>query len=68
MASRADVDPSGRIIKLGAGGCPWRDHVFDLEKEMGLTDPDSNTILYVLVRRGQVTRLCLPAAHSLNTQ
>ena len=28
------VDPSGEIIELEGGGCPWKEHLFELEKDL----------------------------------
>ncbi|WIA08794.1 hypothetical protein OEZ85_008216 [Tetradesmus obliquus] len=44
IAERHQVDPSGQIIVLKQGGCPWKDHLFNLEKELAVEVP----ILYVL--------------------
>ncbi|KAI8872720.1 metal-dependent protein hydrolase [Ramicandelaber brevisporus] len=41
-----DVDPSGRIIILERP-CPWKDHLYTLEEEAGLTDPHSK-VAYIL--------------------
>ena len=40
----AEVHPSGRVLKLSAGGLPWKDHLFDLEEELAL----KGRFLYVL--------------------
>jgi len=33
LAKRFDVDPSGQIMLLD-NGCPWKSHLFSLEKEL----------------------------------
>jgi hypothetical protein len=33
------VHPSGRVIELPKGGCPWKEHLYRLEEEMGKEDP-----------------------------
>ena len=33
------VDPSGEIIEFTEGGCPWKEHLFDLEKELEVEVP-----------------------------
>ena len=38
------VDPSGEVMCLSKGGCPWKDHLFTLEKELEI----SPLIKYVL--------------------
>ncbi|CAK1545426.1 unnamed protein product [Leptosia nina] len=43
LESRFDVHESGKILVLKQF-CPWKDHLFDLEEEMGLT----NQIKYVI--------------------
>ena len=53
MASRKDVDKSGKIIKLDRY-CPWKDHLFELEQEemkMNTSEDkggESHEILYCL--------------------
>lgn len=44
LAKRCDVDPSGQIVTM-VGYCPWKDHLYQLEKEQGIEKP----ILFVLV-------------------
>ena len=33
------VDPSGEIIELQGGGCPWKEHLFDLEQDLKIEVP-----------------------------
>lgn len=33
------VDPSGEIIELEGGGCPWKEHLFELEKDLNIEVP-----------------------------
>lgn len=33
------VDPSGEIIELEGGGCPWKEHLFELEEELKIEVP-----------------------------
>ena len=33
IAARASVDPSGEIIEFPGGSCPWKTHLFAIEKE-----------------------------------
>ena len=35
----AKVDPSGEIIELEGGGCPWKEHLFELEKDLQIELP-----------------------------
>jgi len=75
MKERFTVHPSGEIILLDSF-CPWKDHLFTIEQEMGLKEPNQQ-IKYVLfcdslnswrvqcvpVRSGSFeNRLSLPAA------
>lgn len=46
VAERHSVDPSGRIIKLPQGGVPWKQHLYTLEDDLGLTSDDN--VLFVL--------------------
>ncbi|KAE8626998.1 hypothetical protein XENTR_v10006830 [Xenopus tropicalis] len=36
IRKRIQVDESGEVIVLAQGGCPWKEHLFQLEKELGL--------------------------------
>lgn len=44
LNGRNKVDASGEIMCLSQGGCPWKDHLFTLEKELEI----SPLIKYVL--------------------
>lgn len=33
------VDASGVVLELPRGGCPWKEHLFGLEKELALPEP-----------------------------
>jgi uncharacterized UPF0160 family protein len=43
IEKRNEVDPSGKIIVLSQF-CPWKDHLFDLEKEFGI----QGQVIYIL--------------------
>ena len=45
IEDRFKVDESGLIIEFNEGGCPWKEHFFDLEKKMNLLD---KPILYAI--------------------
>lgn len=45
IEDRFSVDESGQIIEFNNGGCPWKEHFFQLEKKMGL-DVGDKKILY----------------------
>ncbi|XP_057375722.1 MYG1 exonuclease-like [Daphnia carinata] len=47
IEDRFSVDESGQIIELKNGGCPWKEHFFELEKKMGLDVADKQ-ILYCI--------------------
>ncbi|KAI8056785.1 metal-dependent protein hydrolase [Syncephalis plumigaleata] len=47
MEQRLEVDASGAILCL-EHFCPWKEHLFELEKEQGITDTTANRPLYVL--------------------
>jgi len=38
LDGRHKVDPSGQIIKLPVAGCPWKEHLAQLEEEQKLGD------------------------------
>ncbi|XP_077430517.1 MYG1 exonuclease isoform X2 [Vanacampus margaritifer] len=60
---RYKVDPSGQVMEFSQGGCPWKEHLFALEKELQVETP----IKYVLYcdQNGQWRVQCVPAG--LNT-
>jgi len=45
--NRFKIDPSGKIMELSTGGCPWKEHLFPLEKKLGLDDPEKQ-LIYVI--------------------
>ena len=45
VLARHETDPSGEIIKFESGGLPWRNHLYDLEKELQV-DPLIKFVLY----------------------
>lgn len=45
LLKRMDVDASGEIIAFKSGGLPWRNHLYDLEKEHKV-DPLVKFVLY----------------------
>ncbi|KAK7915564.1 hypothetical protein WMY93_011325 [Mugilogobius chulae] len=63
VLNRHKVDPSGEIVMFSQGGCPWKEHLFVLEKELQVTTP----IKFVLYpdQNGQWRIQCVPAG--LNT-
>ncbi|XP_078394198.1 MYG1 exonuclease, partial [Cetorhinus maximus] len=58
VRGRFEEDPSGEIIVLGKGGCPWKEHLFELEKELRVEKP----IKFVLFpdQRAQWRVQCVP--------
>ncbi|XP_037107966.1 UPF0160 protein MYG1, mitochondrial [Syngnathus acus] len=60
---RYKVDPSGQVMEFSQGGCPWKEHLFALEKELQVETP----IKYVLYsdQNGHWRVQCVPAG--LNT-
>ncbi|XP_077185097.1 MYG1 exonuclease [Paroedura picta] len=39
IQQRFEVDPSGEILLLDQGGCPWKEHLFNLEEDLGVKKP-----------------------------
>lgn len=39
IAFPLQVDTSGVMLELPQGGCPWKEHLFSLEKELALPNP-----------------------------
>ncbi|XP_043302272.1 MYG1 exonuclease isoform X1 [Cervus canadensis] len=52
------VDPSGEIIELAKGGCPWKEHLYQLESGLSPT----GTIAFVIYtdQAGQWRVQCVP--------
>ncbi|XP_018534481.1 UPF0160 protein MYG1, mitochondrial isoform X2 [Lates calcarifer] len=63
VKERHQVDPSGEVVLFSQGGCPWKEHLFALEKELQVETP----IKFVLYpdQNGQWRVQCVPAG--LNT-
>ena len=36
LERRFEVHPCGRIIEFASGGCPYKEHLYELEEEQGL--------------------------------
>lgn len=56
---RTQVDPSGEVLMFSQGGCPWKEHLFTLEKELNVETP----IKFVLYpdQNGNWRVQCVPA-------
>ncbi|XP_076860625.1 MYG1 exonuclease [Brachyhypopomus gauderio] len=59
IQTRHKVDPTGEVVVLAQGGCPWKEHLFSLEKELKVEVP----IKFVLYpdQSGQWRIQCVPA-------
>ncbi|VDP23334.1 unnamed protein product [Soboliphyme baturini] len=53
------VDPSGEVIEFNSGGCPWREHLFELEKELQVKP--INYVLFPSYDRKSWMIVCVPA-------
>lgn len=45
IQKRFEIDPSGEIIVFQDSGCPWKEHLFDIEKEKNI-EPLIKFVLY----------------------
>lgn len=45
VENRKETDPSGEIIVFPNGGCPWRDHLFEIEEEQNIS-PSIKYVVY----------------------
>ena len=56
------ADPSGEVVILSQGGCPWKEHLFALEEELKVDTP----IKFLLYpdQNGQWRVQCVPAGLS----
>ncbi|XP_042554716.1 MYG1 exonuclease isoform X2 [Dipodomys spectabilis] len=67
LAQRFQVDPSGEIVELAKGGCPWKEHLFHLES--GLSPPVAITFVIYTDQNGQWRVQCVPKeAHSFQSR
>ncbi|XP_030058034.1 UPF0160 protein MYG1, mitochondrial [Microcaecilia unicolor] len=39
VRKRFEVDSGGEIVIFAQGGCPWKEHIFHLEQELGVEKP-----------------------------
>uniref|UniRef100_A0A4W5JWV5 Uncharacterized protein n=1 Tax=Hucho hucho TaxID=62062 RepID=A0A4W5JWV5_9TELE len=64
---RKQVDPSGEVVVFSQGGCPWKEHLFSLEKELSV-DTSIKFVLYP-DQNGQWRVQCVPAGlHTFNNR
>ncbi|XP_010902804.2 UPF0160 protein MYG1, mitochondrial isoform X1 [Esox lucius] len=59
LKMRNQVDPSGEVIVFSQGGCPWKEHLFSLEKELNV-ETSVKFVLYPDQNR-QWRVQCVPA-------
>lgn len=57
LLSRLETCPSGRIVALEAGGMPWKNHLYELERTHGI-DP---LIQFVLYQDSSACGACRPS-------
>ena len=57
LENRFNVHPSGKIIKFDNGGCPWKEHLYELENEQGISEEDE--ILYAIFEDSNGSWRCL---------
>ncbi|XP_008573070.1 PREDICTED: UPF0160 protein MYG1, mitochondrial [Galeopterus variegatus] len=57
LAQRFQVDPSGEIVELAKGGCPWKEHLYHLESELS---PPVVTFVIYTDQGGQWRVQCVP--------
>uniref|UniRef100_A0A8C6R4F2 Melanocyte proliferating gene 1 n=1 Tax=Nannospalax galili TaxID=1026970 RepID=A0A8C6R4F2_NANGA len=58
LAQRFKVDPSGKIVELAKGGCPWKEHLYHLESE--LSPPVAISFVIYTDQAGQWRVQCVP--------
>ncbi|XP_067832930.1 UPF0160 protein MYG1, mitochondrial [Heptranchias perlo] len=58
IRDRFKEDLSGEIVVLTKGGCPWKEHLFELEKDLKIEQP-IKFVLY-MDQRGQWRVQCVP--------
>ncbi|PNI32940.1 C12orf10 isoform 4 [Pan troglodytes] len=58
LAQRFQVDPSGEIVELVKGACPWKEHLYHLES--GLSPPVAIFFVIYTDQAGQWRIQCVP--------
>uniref|UniRef100_A0A5F9CGV1 MYG1 exonuclease n=1 Tax=Oryctolagus cuniculus TaxID=9986 RepID=A0A5F9CGV1_RABIT len=58
LAQRLQVDPSGEIVELAKGGCPWKEHLYHLEST--LCPPVAIAFVIYTDQAGQWRVQCVP--------
>uniref|UniRef100_A0A2K5H6Q0 Uncharacterized protein n=1 Tax=Colobus angolensis palliatus TaxID=336983 RepID=A0A2K5H6Q0_COLAP len=58
ILSLFQVDPSGEIVELAKGGCPWKEHLYHLES--GLSPPVAIIFVIYTDQAGQWRVQCVP--------
>lgn len=58
LTQRLQVDPSGEIIELAKGGCPWKEHLYHLES--GMSPPVTIAFVIYTDQAGQWRVQCVP--------
>ena len=46
IETRKENDPEGRLIMFETSGCPWKEHLFNIEEKLGI----KGEILYVIYK------------------
>ncbi|XP_058869378.1 MYG1 exonuclease [Acipenser ruthenus] len=59
IRTRDEVDVGGEVVVFTQGGCPWKEHLFNLEQELGI-EPTVKFVLYP-DQSGQWRVQCVPA-------
>jgi len=60
IQDRFKAHPSGKVLEFEQGGVPWKEHLFDLEKENGL-DSGSNILYVIFMDQNGMWRIqCVP--------
>jgi len=39
LQKRLEVHPAGKVIRIPSGAMPWKDHLYALERELGISEP-----------------------------
>jgi len=48
LTSRMEVHASGAVVCFANGGCPWKTHLYELERKHGLTEAAGSLVQFVL--------------------
>ena len=62
IETRKENDPEGRLIMFETSGCPWKEHLFNIEEKLGI----KGEILYVIYKKITSYLICFAFQNFFN--